>query len=300
MPHRDPTALAPRPKHATKQTLAADLAAPRWLKVTFAALERVAPRGGGVLAASLFTTPRRHRTPDWERALRASSRQVTFAGELNAAEFGPADGAPVVLLHGWEGRGTQLGRLGEPLIAAGHRVIALDGPAHGGSKGKRANPIAFAEALLAVQREVGAFHAVIAHSIGAASTGIAIRRGLRVRRVALLGGPASLPEVLDRFIRVVGIEPRVARHLRAVLREQTGSHPDEVDVRLSGPHMTVPALVIHDVRDAEVPVSDGHVVAAFWRGARLIEVDVGGHRRMLKSPEVIDAVTRFVTGFDRP
>ena len=59
-------------------------------------------------------------------------------------------------------------------------------------------------------------------------------------------------------------------------------------------------IFLTSVRDAEVPVSDGHVVAAFWRGARLIEVDVGGHRRMLKSPEVIDAVTRFVTGFDRP
>ena len=298
MPHRDLAARAAGQHAAAKKTLAADMAAPRWLKVTFAALERLAPRGGGVLAASLFTTPRRHRTPDWERELRASSRRMSFAGELNAAEFGPESGAPVVLLHGWEGRGTQLGRLAEPLIAAGHRVIALDGPAHGGSKGKRANPIAFAEALLAVQREVGSFHAVIAHSMGAASTGIAIHRGLRVRRVALLGGPASLPEVLDRFIAVVGIEKKVARHLREVLREQAGTHPNEVDVRLTGPYMKVPALVIHDVHDVEVPVGDGRVVAAAWRGARYLEVDVGGHRRMLKAPQVIEAVMRFVTGQD--
>ena len=270
------------------------MAAPRWVKVAFAALERIAPRGGGVLAASLFTTPRKHRTPDWERALRATGRQRTFAGELNASEFGPERGHPVVLLHGWEGRGTQLGRLAEPLIAGGHRVIALDGPAHGGSSGKRAHPIAFAEALLDVQREVGPFHAVIAHSMGAASTGIAIRRGLHVNRVALLGGPASLPEVLDRFIAVVGIEPRVARHLREALRRQSGSHPDEVDIRRIGPHMRVPALVVHDVHDAEVPVADGRVIAAAWARSEYLEVEVGGHRRMLKAPIVIAAVTRFV------
>lgn len=281
-----------RPKPAP--TLAADMAAPRWLRVAFAALERVSPRGGGVLAASLFTTPRKHRTPDWERALRATGRQRTFAGELNASEFGPEHGHPVVLLHGWEGRGTQLGRLAEPLIEAGHRVIALDGPAHGGSRGRRANPIAFAEALLDVQREVGRFHAVVAHSMGAASTGIAIHRGLLVNRVALLGGPASLPEVLDRFVAVVGIEPRVARHLRERLRRQAGTHPDEVDVRLTGPKMRVPALVVHDVRDKEVPVDDGRVIAASWRGAEYLEVDVGGHRRMLKADVVIKAVAAFV------
>ena len=277
-----------------KPTLAADIAAPRWLKVTFAALERLSPRGGGVLAASLFTTPRRHRTPDWERALRATARQRTFAGELNASEFGPERGHPVVLLHGWEGRGTQLGRLAEPLIAAGHRVIALDGPAHGGSTGKRANPIAFAEALLEVQREVGPFHGVVAHSMGAAASGIAIHRGLHVNRVALLGGPASLPEVLDRFIAVVGIERRIARHLREALRRQSGTHPDEVDIRRIGPAMKVPALIVHDVHDTEVPVADGRVIAAAWARAEYLEVDVGGHRRMLKAAQVIEAVTRFV------
>ncbi|MBI3791550.1 MAG: alpha/beta hydrolase, partial [Gemmatimonadetes bacterium] len=201
---------------------------------------------------------------------------------------------PVVLLLGWEGRGTQLGRLGEPLIAAGHRVLALDGPAHGRSAGKRAHPIAFAEALLAVQGEVGRFHAVVAHSMGAASTAVAIRRGLHVERVALLGGPASLPEVLSRFIAVVGIEPRVARHLRERLAEITGAHPDEVDVRLTGPRMRVPALIVHDRHDAEVPVADGRVIADHWPRARYLEVDVGGHRRMLKAPEVIEAVAGFV------
>ena len=51
--------------HKPKPTLASDLQPPAWLRVTFAALERISPRGGGVLAASLFTTPRKHRTPDW-------------------------------------------------------------------------------------------------------------------------------------------------------------------------------------------------------------------------------------------
>jgi pimeloyl-ACP methyl ester carboxylesterase len=290
---RIPAKSSVTPAHASR-TLAAQLQPPRWLKVTFAALERVAPRGGGVLAASLFTTPRRHRTPEWEQALRATARTQRVAGDLHLWEWGPTSGAPILLLHGWEGRGTQLGKLAEPFIAAGHRVIAMDGPAHGRSGGKRAHPIAFAEALLAVQGAIGTFRGVIAHSMGAASTGIALHRGLRVERVALLGGPASLPEVLNRFTAMIGIEPRVARHMRERLAEITGAHPDEVDIRVTGATFTVPALIIHDRHDAEVPVADGRIIADHWPKATYLEVDVGGHRRMLKAPEVIEAVRSFM------
>ena len=284
----------PTPAAKPGKSLAAQQAAPRWLKVAFAALERVSPRGGGVLAASLFTTPRRHRTPEWEQELRRAAQSRRITSELHAWEFGGGSAAPVVLLHGWEGRGTQLGRIGEALAAAGHRVLALDGPAHGRSTGKRAHPIAFAEALRSVQAEVGPFRAVVAHSMGAAATAVAIRRGLVVERVALLGGPASLPEVLARFVALVGIEPRVARHLRQQLADLTGAHPDEVDLRITGPRMKVPALIVHDRRDAEVPVEDGRVIADHWPRARYLEVDVGGHRRMLKSRDVIEAVVAFV------
>ncbi len=289
------TPLVPKSRTGQdRKTLAAQLAPPRWLAVAFGALERVSPRGGGVLAASLFTTPRRHRTPEWERELRRSATSRQLADGLHAWEWGPSDARPVLLLHGWEGRGTQLARLGEPLVAAGHRVVALDGPAHGRSAGRRAHPIAFAEALLSVQRELGAFRAVVAHSMGAAATAVAIRRGLAVDRVALLGGPASLPEVLNRFVALVGIEPRVARHLRERLAEITGAHPDEVDIRRSGPRLRVPALIVHDRHDAEVPVADGRLIADHWPRAMYLEVDVGGHRRMLKAPEVIDAVSAFI------
>ncbi len=272
------------------------MAPPRWLKVLFAGLERVAPRGGGRIAASLFTTPRRHRTPDWERELRLSARTRRTRGDLHTWEWGPATGEPIVLLHGWEGRGTQLGKFAEPLIAAGHRVVALDGPAHGRSGGKRAHPIAFAEALLALQAEVGAFRGVVAHSMGGASTAIALHRGLIAERVVLLGAPASLADVLDRFATFVGIEGRVAKHMRERLAEVTGARADEVDIRVTGVRLKAAALIVHDRHDAEVPVSDGRVIADHWPKATYLEVDVGGHRRMLKSPEVIAAVVAFMGG----
>lgn len=289
--HADTPAVAPTKRPAS---IAVQLSPPLWLKVVFAALERVAPRLGGRMAASLFTTPRRHRTPAWEQELRASARPMRIAGDLHCWEWGPDDRAPIVLLHGWEGRGTQLGKFAEPLIAAGHRVVALDGPAHGRSGGKRAHPIAFTEALVRLQTELGHFRGVVAHSMGGAATALALHRGLTADRVVLLGAPASLPEVLDRFATIVGIEPRVRRHMKERLAEITGAHPDEVDIRLTGARFRVPALIVHDRHDAEVPVADGRLIADHWPKATYLEVDVGGHRRMLKSADVIAAVTAFL------
>lgn len=271
-----------------------DVAAPRWLRLVFAALERVAPRLGGRLAADIFTTPRKHQTPTWEQAIITRGRPVVLAGGIHTIEWGQPSAPIVVLYHGWEGRGSQLGAFVEPLLARGVRVVAIDGPAHGSSAGRRAHPVAFAEALVLAGEALGPLRAVIAHSMGAAATGIAVDRGLVVDRIALLGAPAAMHEVLARFAVYIGIPAQIQRHMRRVLAERTGVQPDDVDVRIIGPRHALPVLVMHDVNDREVPPSDGQVVAASWVNATYVEVDVGGHRKMLKAEAVIGAVVEFV------
>jgi pimeloyl-ACP methyl ester carboxylesterase len=71
------------------------------------------PAADGVLTRSMLALP--------------SGRQVQMV------TGGPVDGPPVVLVHGW-GIHSYLWRKNLPaLIAAGHRVVALDLPGHGGS-----------------------------------------------------------------------------------------------------------------------------------------------------------------------
>ncbi len=109
---------------------------------------RVAPGPAARVAEQLFSRPRRHPKRPWELALAERAEPLVLAGGLRALAWG--EGPVVLLVHGWSGRGTQLAAFVEPLVAAGHRVLALDGSAHGDSPGRLTNLPAFADALRAV------------------------------------------------------------------------------------------------------------------------------------------------------
>src|SRR5262245_48112387 len=81
-------------------------------------LSALAPRTASRLAERLFLTPPRIRRPASEAALLASahvrSRQVGTR-QINTASWG--SGPAVLLVHGWGGRGTQLGAFVQPLVS---------------------------------------------------------------------------------------------------------------------------------------------------------------------------------------
>src|SRR5688500_18484390 len=95
------------------------------------AVDRVNSQKAADLAVRKFARPRRWPEPEGESALAQKGMLVEFRCGLVAHKFG--SGKPIILVHGWAGRGLQLGALVEPLAKAGHSVIALDGPAHGRS-----------------------------------------------------------------------------------------------------------------------------------------------------------------------
>src|SRR6187549_3779946 len=74
-------------------------------------VDRLSPHLGARVAARLFLTPRKARVPERERAWLARARSETFAaGRFELAGHRWSDsGEPVLLVHGWEGRGSQLG-----------------------------------------------------------------------------------------------------------------------------------------------------------------------------------------------
>jgi pimeloyl-ACP methyl ester carboxylesterase len=268
---------------------------PWYLRLYLALTNALYPRLGGIVVANIFTTPRRHNRPPWEQALIDKGRVRTVAGRLFATEWGPSDGKPVILLHGWEGRGAQLGYFIEPLVAKGYRVIAVDGPAHGLSPGERTGPFAFANALVEIDREVGPLRAVVGHSMGGAAGTIALSNGLRTEALVLLGAPSDLSEVLDRFCAWLGIPPRVHSAFRDEMALRTGL-PVSATRLLGIAHQfpKLPVLVIHDPADAEVPVSNGRRAAEAFPAAVYHEMECGGHRRMLKNLDVVRLVASFL------
>lgn len=259
----------------------------------FAALGVVSPAAAGRLALRLFCTPRRHHRPGWERHIAAAGEPLRVGPGLAARAWGA--GPIVLLVHGWEGRGTQLGRFVEPLVAAGYRVIGLDLPAHGESPGTRTDLIECTEALRKAGRDLGPIAGIVSHSFGGAITTLALERGLDVKAVVLIAAPSSIADVIRRFGELTGLRGRSMQAFRTGIERQTGVRLVDVEIFERVAALQVPALIVHDRGDGEVPFHDAERLSAQWPGSTLLATERLGHRRILKDGEVIRRAVEFLT-----
>ena len=261
------------------------------IRLFFAVLGRLSPALAGRLAAQLFARPRRHARPARESELIARGTRVALPDGLHATAWGA--GPTVLLVHGWEGRGAQLGAFVDPLVAAGYRAVALDGPAHGDSPGVTTTGPEFAQALLATRDAVGPLAAIVGHSFGGFTSLLAVSRGLPTERVVTIGTPASVPEVLRDFLRLIRLPDRALPSMIAALEARVHAPMASFEVEAFAPTVDVPVLVVHDTDDREVPYADGQRLAEVF-GARLMTTNGLGHRRILYAPEVVGAVVEFI------
>jgi pimeloyl-ACP methyl ester carboxylesterase len=268
------------------------------IRFFFALVGALSPALAGRLAARLFARPRRHARPERELTLIGRGTPVGLPGGLHATAWG--DGPAVLLVHGWEGRGAQLGAMVDPLVAAGYRVVALDGPAHGDSPGTTTTGPEFADAMVATREAVGPLAAIVAHSFGGFASLLAISRGLQADRLVTIAAPSSVPEILDDFVRLIGLPPRALPSMVQALEHRVRARMASFEITAFAPAVRVPVLVAHDTDDREVAYSHAERLAGAL-GARLLTTSGLGHRRVLFAPEVVSAVVEFVEeGRGRP
>lgn len=295
---------AAHPLREKKSTTVRSSLLPAVASVAFRAADALAPRAAAWLADRLFFTPppsarRRARTRRTDGVplrvpVEVSGRTVSVAARVWGS------GRPVVLLHGWGGRGSQLAAFVDPLVAAGFSVIALDAPGHGESGGRQSSIPAFAAALAAMARVRGPLAGVVAHSLGASATAFAVARGLVVPRAVFVGAPSDPPAWARAFARRFSLSARVVRLWRERAERRLGFRWDELDVAAAGRGRQVPLLVVHDREDHDVAWEEGARIAEAWPGARLLTTTGLGHRAILRDASVVRAAVAFLSGGSEP
>ena len=269
----------------------------RLARAALAVAAALSPALAARWAEALFFTPPRPRKsrsllPPGAEALTLQSR----FGRVAVWSWG--SGPAVYLVHGWGGRAEQLGAFVAPLVARGLRAIAIDGPGHGASTGRRSSGVEIGRALADVAAQLGSPRGVIAHSLGAAAVTFAVREGLRVERLVFIGAPADPLTWVERFGRRLGLSRAVMAEMRRQSEARIQARWEDLPlVALRGlAQPPPPLLVVHDRDDREVPWADGAAIAAAWPGARLLETSGLGHRRVLRDPAVVASVASFVAG----
>ena len=266
---------------------------------------------GASLAERLFTSPRRHRRPERERAVLASGREFSIDVALQSprrrgehrrvAAWRWGYGPTVLLVHGWEGRGSQLGAFVAPLVRAGLSVVAFDAPGHGDSPGHRLFLTELADCVAGVARAVGPLHAIVAHSFGAAAVLLAHRRGgVDAARNVMIAPNVLIDDAVARFARAVALDDRDRESLELQLARDNGVASSALEVEQLVGQRDAALLIVHDRLDREVPFAHGERLAEVWRQARLHPTSGLGHRRILRDEDVIAEVVEFAKHGVRP
>ncbi|MFD2784735.1 alpha/beta fold hydrolase [Hymenobacter rubripertinctus] len=251
----------------------------------------------------LFTTPRRLPEKHWEAPALAEARQFFVpmpAGNVAAYEWNAAGTRTVLLVHGWEHRASFWGVLARELAAAGLRVVALDGPAHGASYGHRLTLPAYARAVQAVADALGDVYGVVAHSLGGAATvGVPVRfnegAGGQLPRLVLLAVPGSTVAVARRFADMLQLPPAVEARMNRYIREQHGRDAESFNLTRAGHRFPADqALLLHDDQDASIPFEEAREIAASWPGLDFRATSGLGHNQIMRDPAVLARIVAFL------
>lgn len=267
------------------------------LKLFFALLNALSSGYAARRAVTMFYSPRRFPPADWEEAALTSGTpaKLPFDGETLNATIWDGKGQTVLLVHGWEGRRGQLGKVALALNALGYRVVAFDGPAHGSSRKKSTTLVEFSKAVAAAAEHFGPVHTIVGHSFGAGAVGIAVRNGTIAQQIVLISCPLSLRHVVSGFAKVAGVPHQSHEKMYPIMEKLHGCTESELCFTVIGPQLRHPCLLIHDLKDRYIPATDADEVHLAIANSELVKTSGLGHMRILQDEIVVQRVIDFVS-----
>ena len=248
--------------------------------------------------AKLFTTPIKHKIPKRELEMNSKSKKFSVhIPKINTKvilyQYGESD-KKILLVHGWSGRGTQLFKIADELIKEGYSIVSFDAPAHVKSPGKSTIMSEFVETILEVERQFGPFEAAVGHSLGGMSLLNAVKKGLALNHLAIIGSGDIVTDILKDFVAKLELKPIISNQLRLYFEKKYEIEMDNYSGYKSAMDISIPVLVIHDKNDLEVPASASINIQKHLKNGELFLTAGLGHRKILGNHLVIEKVINFI------
>lgn len=207
----------------------------------------------------------------------------------------------VLLLHGWQGRASQLAPLVRELVAAGFHVVSFDAPAHGSSDGRHADITDWLDVTSELARRHGGFESIIGHCFGGLAALALARDDAAIRSVAVIAATASPTAFLQEFSTILELDDVTRTEFERLFYARLGETHATATTRYDAAARPLPdtteLLVVHDRRDSRMPDAGSLRLHDAHRGrSRLVRTSGLGHTRLLSDDAVLDAVVAMTTG----
>jgi pimeloyl-ACP methyl ester carboxylesterase len=259
----------------------------------FCVLSIVSPKSASFKAQKIFFTPRKHASKSWEIENSNNAKTIILKGGIHCLVWGNNEGEPILLVHGWEGRASQMSVF-LPYLANKYKLIALNAPAHGLSEGSTSNPHKFIKAIFAAQVHFGSFHAIIGHSMGGGCAVFAALEQLEVKKVISIAGPSNFKNVVNAFGRYIGLRGKALYIFMTDVETEVQLPFSEINLAKRVKNLTQPLLIIHDEQDLEVPFTEGNWYKEKINRGEFFATQGLGHRKIMQSKLVLEKVANFI------
>ena len=275
------------------------LLTPSYILATGRILSNISPFLASRFAAWLFLKPFRYNLPEREKELDevmehekviipGIERDIVVYKNLTANS-----GKRILLAHGWSGRGTQMPDIALSLIKEGYEIISFDAPAHGRSSGKMSMMPYFIDAIKFLDKKYGPFYGAIGHSLGGMSLLKAVKDGLGLQKLVIIGTANSVTNITREFAQNMQLGPKVAKIMKSYFDKRFGEDMDNLSGAFSAEQVNIPTLIIHDEDDIDVEISSAYEIKNSLQQGELFITKGLGHRKILGNPEVINKITTF-------
>lgn len=275
------------------------LLVPNYILVVGKVLTAISPFLASRFAARLFLTPFKYKLPEREKEMDENSKQTRLTvpsidREVVVYEYGDSP-RKILLAHGWSGRGTQMSVMAKALLKEGYSVVSFDAPAHGRAPGKWSMMPFFIETIHFLDKNYGPFEAAIGHSLGGMSLLKAVKDGLQLERLIIIGTANSVTHITREFAHNMKMNEQVAKKMKKYFDKKFGEDMDNYSGAVSAKGVHIPTLVVHDEHDVDVHISSAYDIVDNLEKGELFVTEEQGHRRILGNQKVINKIVDFLS-----
>jgi pimeloyl-ACP methyl ester carboxylesterase len=204
-------------------------------------------------------------------------------------------GKKIILVHGWGGSAVQMTSLIENLSQNGFEVISFDHVGHGESSGRGVTLFDYIETLNTLIYQEENIEGLIGHSMGCAAVLKALDLHPWIEHSVLIAPQYDFVENLRDFFSTFKIPERLGKKIIESLENTYQLKLSESNPKDLAPELENKILIVHDEKDAPVPLQNGEKLHQALRNSQLVKTQGLGHFRILRDKKVAEEIGAWLS-----
>lgn len=268
------------------------------LKKILKLFQYISPQKSAKVVWHYFTMPGgvRFSEPQKKILTTAAVCETSYRGDtIKSYKWGNGE-KKVLICHGWRSKTADFRKMIDLLHHSGYTVEGIDMRAHGHSEGKHTALPEFRDMIKGHISKNGPYEAVIGHSLGAISSGIALSelpKEFLPKHFFIIAAPPYMSYFFDDLIKEVGLNDNVLKYMYGLVKTTYHEELDYFDLRSKnkGDNLKqVDTHLIYCEDDQVIPFAKGLELESAWPHASFVHVKGLGHYKIIANEEIIQYI----------